>query len=70
MLSVATRAPREDFRASIRALATIGNFDVLSRPSILTTDNKEATVNVSPKVPIVNSSRLDQNNNKYNFEKS
>ncbi len=52
-----------DFRASIRALATNSNFDVLSRPYILTTDNKEATVNVSQEVPIVNSSRLDQNNN-------
>ena len=52
-----------DFRASIRALATNSNFDVLSRPYILTTDNKEATVNVSQEVPIINGSRTDQNNN-------
>ena len=52
-----------DFRAAIRALATNTNFDVLSRPYILTTDNREATVNVSQEVPVINGSRTDQNNN-------
>ncbi len=52
-----------DFRASIKALATNSNFDVLSRPYILTTDNREATVNVSQEVPVINGSRTDQNNN-------
>jgi general secretion pathway protein D len=52
-----------DFRAAIRALATDTNFDVLSRPYILTTDNKEATVNVSQEVPVITGSRTDQNNN-------
>lgn len=52
-----------DFRAAIRALATNSNFDVLSRPYILTTDNREATVNVSQEVPVITGSRTDQNNN-------
>jgi general secretion pathway protein D len=52
-----------DFRASVKALATNSNFDVLSRPYILTTDNREATVNVSQEVPVINGSRTDQNNN-------
>jgi general secretion pathway protein D len=52
-----------DFRAAIRALATDSNFDVLSRPYILTTDNREATVNVSQEVPIITGTRIDQNNN-------
>lgn len=52
-----------DFRAAIRALATNTNFDVLSRPYILTTDNREATINISKEVPIINGSRTDQNNN-------
>jgi general secretion pathway protein D len=52
-----------DFRAAIRALATNTNFDVLSRPYVLTTDNQEATVNVSQEVPVITGSRTDQNNN-------
>jgi general secretion pathway protein D len=52
-----------DFRAAIRALATDTNFDVLSRPYVLTTDNQEATVNVSQEVPVITGSRTDQNNN-------
>lgn len=52
-----------DFRAAIRALASDTRFDVLSRPYILTTDNQEATVNVSQNVPVINGSRTDTNNN-------
>ncbi|MBA3700152.1 MAG: type II secretion system secretin GspD [Planctomycetes bacterium] len=52
-----------DFRAAIRALATNTKFDVLSRPYILTTDNREATVNVSQEVPVISGSRTDLNNN-------
>ncbi len=52
-----------DFRAAIRALATNAKFDVLSRPYILTTDNREATVNVSQEVPVISGSRTDLNNN-------
>lgn len=51
------------FRAAVRALATATRFDVLSRPYILTTDNREATVNVSQNVPIVTGTRTDVNNN-------
>jgi general secretion pathway protein D len=52
-----------DFRAAVRALASDTRFDVLSRPYILTTDNQQATVNVSQEVPIINGSRTDSNNN-------
>lgn len=52
-----------NFRAAIRALASDTRFDVLSRPYILTTDNQEATVNVSQNVPVINGSRTDANNN-------
>jgi general secretion pathway protein D len=52
-----------DFRAAIRALASNTNFDVLSRPYVLTTDNKQAVVNVSQEVPVPTGSRTDQNNN-------
>ncbi|HEX3135310.1 MAG TPA: type II secretion system protein GspD, partial [Planctomycetota bacterium] len=46
------------------------NFDVLSRPYILTTDNREATVNVSQEVPLITGTRIDQNNNTINtFER-
>lgn len=51
------------FRAAVRALATATRFDVLSRPYILTTDNREAVVNVSQNVPVINGTRTDQNNN-------
>ncbi len=52
-----------DFRAAIRALSSDTRFDVLSRPYILTTDNLQATVNVSQEVPVINGSRTDANNN-------
>ncbi len=51
------------FRAAVRALASATRFDVLSRPYILTTDNREATVNVSKNVPIITGTRVDINNN-------
>lgn len=52
-----------DFRAAIKAMASDTRFDVLSRPYILTTDNQEATVNVSQNVPVINGSRTDSDNN-------
>lgn len=52
-----------NFHAAIRALESNTKFNVLARPYILTTDNREAVVNVSQEVPIINGSRTDQNNN-------
>ncbi|MBA3937061.1 MAG: hypothetical protein H0X38_06340, partial [Planctomycetes bacterium] len=49
-----------NFRAAVRALATKTSFDVLARPYILTTDNRQAIVNVSQEVPVINGSRTDQ----------
>ena len=52
--------------ATIRALATAGKLDVLSRPYILASDNQLATITVGQEVPIITDSRLDQNNNPIN----
>ena len=52
-----------NFHAAIRALESNTTFNVLARPYILTTDNREAVVNVSQEVPVINGSRTDQNNN-------
>ena len=52
-----------DFRLAVRALASNTSFDVLSRPYVLTADNRQATVNVSQEVPVINGSRTDSNNN-------
>lgn len=53
----------DNFHAAISALSTKTQFDVLSRPYILTTDNREAVVNVSQEVPVITGSRTDQDNN-------
>ena len=59
-----------DFKAAIHALSSDSRFDVLSRPYVLTTDNREAKVNVSQEVPIINGSRTDANNNlTYTFDR-
>lgn len=51
------------FRAAMRALATDTRFNVLSRPYVLTTDNRQAVVNVSQEVPVINGARTDAQNN-------
>ncbi|HVX83358.1 MAG TPA: type II secretion system secretin GspD [Phycisphaerae bacterium] len=52
--------------ATLRALATAGKLDVLSRPYILASDNQLASMIVGQEVPIVTSTRFDQNNNPIN----
>jgi type II secretion system protein D len=52
-----------DLNFLIRALKTVGKLTVLSRPQIVTSDNKPATINIGQRVPLVDQSRLDVNNN-------
>ncbi len=52
-----------DFNFLLRALKDQGRLEVLSRPQIVTADNKPATINIGQKVPLVDQSRLDAQNN-------
>ena len=52
-----------DLNFLIRSLETSGKLEVLSRPQIVTADNKPATVNIGQRVPLVDQSRLDVQNN-------
>jgi general secretion pathway protein D len=49
-----------NFTATLRALASTGKLDVLSRPYILASDNQLATINVGQSVPRVISSRITE----------
>jgi len=42
-----------DFQATLRAIATAGKVEVLSRPSILARDGQPATILVGQKVPLI-----------------
>ncbi|MFM7099807.1 MAG: secretin N-terminal domain-containing protein [Verrucomicrobiota bacterium] len=60
-----------DFNFLIRALKDQGRLEVLSRPQIVTADNKPATINIGQRVPLVDQSRLDAQNNlttQYRYE--
>lgn len=46
-----------NLNAAIHALETVGKLDVLSRPYILTSDNKKATITVGEEVPFIRDSR-------------
>ena len=52
-----------DFTFLLRALKHQGRLEVLSRPQIVTSDNKPATINIGQKVPLVDQTRLDSQNN-------
>ena len=43
-----------EFNTRLKALVTDGSAEVLSRPSVLTLDNRMAYINVSEKIPIAN----------------
>ncbi len=53
----------KDLTFLLRALQTDGKLVVLSRPQIVTADNKPASVNIGQRVPLLDQSRLDVNNN-------
>ena len=47
-----------DFNFLLRALNDDGKVEVLSRPQIVTADNKPATINVGQRVPLITDSRV------------
>ena len=56
-LSFATFATNE-FLLAINALAAANKVNVLSSPSVMTTENKKAVINVSQSVPVVTSQQV------------
>lgn len=56
-------------QTTIKAIQTDTRFEVLSTPRIFTSNNVEATINISQSVPYVLSSRQDANGNfTYNYD--
>jgi len=55
---ITVRVIESDFTAAVRALATAGKLDVLSRPYILTSDNQQASIMVGQEVPFITRSQL------------
>lgn len=53
----------DDWSATLRAMATRGKVEVLSRPSIMARNNQEAVIVVGQEVPFVTNSRTDNNGN-------
>ena len=51
-----------EFNTRLRALVESGSAQVLSRPSVLTLDNRMATINVSEQIPIAKSRFLSNGN--------
>jgi general secretion pathway protein D len=50
-----------DFTATLRALATAGKLEVLSRPSVLARNNETATITIGQEVPFIRNSRVTDN---------
>ncbi len=46
-----------DYTVTLRALASVGKLDVLSRPYILASDNQEANITVGQEVPFIRNTR-------------
>lgn len=55
-----------DYEATIRAIATAGKTEVLSRPSILARNNQPATITVGQSVPLITNVRYDNFGNAIN----
>ncbi len=56
-----------DVNATLRALSEVSKTEILSRPSILTRNNQQATIMVGQSVPIITNSRVvDQTNSTIN----
>ncbi len=53
------RVLADDWSATLRALATKGKVEVLSRPSIMARNNQEAVIVVGQEVPFITNSRTD-----------
>jgi general secretion pathway protein D len=52
------RVVTDDYSATLRALASHGNVNVLSRPSIMARNNQEAVIVVGEEVPFVTNSQI------------
>jgi general secretion pathway protein D len=63
---IVLRVIQNEFTATLRALATVGKVDVLSRPYILTSDNQQATIMVGQEVPFVTRSQLTESSQTIN----
>lgn len=55
-----------DYEATLRAIATAGKTEVLSRPSILARNNQPATITVGQSVPLITNVRYDNFGNAIN----
>ena len=56
----------DDFQATLRAIATAGKTEVLSRPSVLTRNNQLASISLGQQVPIISGTRFDTFGNQIN----
>ena len=56
----------QNYTATLRAIATAGKLEVLSRPSILARNNQRATINLGQSVPLVTNTRFDTFGNQIN----
>jgi general secretion pathway protein D len=56
----------KDFAATLRAIAQAGKTEVLSRPSILTRNNQQATISLGQQVPLITATRFDTLGNQIN----
>jgi general secretion pathway protein D len=55
-----------DYQATLRAIATAGKTEVLSRPSIMARNNQPATITVGQSVPLITNVRYDTFGNAIN----
>lgn len=55
-----------DFQATLRAIAQAGKSQILSRPSILTRNNQQATISLGQEVPLITNTRFDNEGNQIN----
>ncbi len=55
-----------DYQVALRAIATAGKAEILSRPSILARNNQPATISLGQQVPLVSNTRFDAVNGQIN----
>ncbi len=55
-----------DFQATLRAIVQNGKSQILSRPSILTRNNQQATISLGQEVPLITNTRFDAVNGQIN----
>jgi general secretion pathway protein D len=55
-----------EFQATLRAIASAGKTEILSRPSILTRNNQQATISLGQEVPLITNTRFDTLGNQIN----